>query len=113
MRIDTDNPDDPNPPDPATPPGHCGRLDDHAPHDLCIGGPLGSPGNVGKQAVDDVAAIELLAWQWRQNQQSLTAPVTLLAADRGTLVEDSYTFAREALQKLKAAGVEMVVRAEP
>lgn len=90
-------------------PEHCRRLSDHAPHGTCLGGPWAAPGNVGAAAVNEAAAVELIAGQWRENRRRLTSAQPLTETGETQFVEDSYTFARDALQQLKAAGVEMVV----
>lgn len=109
---------------------HCRRGDDHVPHQWeapatasnatqieqwtgplqptwCMGGPWAAPGHVGRQAADDAEVIEILASQWRENRAARhEVPI---GTSQRAFMDDSYRFARDAINQLRRAGVEVVL----
>jgi hypothetical protein len=78
---------------------------------LCPGGPWTGPGSTNRGAAGDQVVLDLLAAQWRKRRLAENdAPI---GTSLRTFQDDSYRFARDALEQLKRAGVEMMVVGSP
>lgn len=73
----------------------------------CPGGPWTAPGTANRQPQADQTVVDVLAAVWRRGQAQQ------IGASQRTLMDDSYRFARDAVDALKRAGVELMMVSGP
>lgn len=102
---------------------HCRSASQHDPHEWvneqaatpgplwCMGGAWAAPGSTNRQPQGDQTVLDILASQWRKRRLADgNAPI---GTSQRVFQDDSYRFARDALDQLKAAGIEVMVVSGP